>query len=55
MGPTTSVNVAQVCADCGKKGLCPYVDTDRNGAPICAECYQRWKELRRCETCGREN
>jgi len=43
----------QVCADCGEQGPCPYVDTERDGAPICAECYERWREQQRCSECGR--
>ena len=34
----------QTCADCGKLGRCPFVDSDRENAPICADCYRCWRE-----------
>jgi hypothetical protein len=48
--PTTCTAVrdfpsrVQVCADCRDEGPCPFVDTERDGAPICRWCYERWKD-----------
>jgi hypothetical protein len=41
------------CADCGERKECPYVDDARDCAPICRDCYERWKEEQGCPTCGR--
>lgn len=53
----TEIAVDKACADCGEDpepyDQHPYVDTDRDNAPICRECYERWKEDQECPTCGR--